>query len=360
MSTENPINLLDYEDKARQALPRMVFDYFASGAGAEVTVRANRGDFDRIRLRPRALVGVGERDHSTTIFGQSISSPIAVAPMAFQKLAHADGEIAAVRGVNAAGTLFVASTIATYSLEEIAAAASGPIWFQLYVFKDRELTRSLVQRAEAAGYTALQVTGDVPVMGLREADMRNSFSVPPEYTIKNVERTGSGTLPPGDAEMGHALYTRCKFDADLSWKDIEWLCSLTKLPVMVKGILRGDDAVKAIEHGCKGVVVSNHGGRQLDTAISTIEALPEVVESLAGRGEVVIDGGIRRGTDVLKCLALGAKIAQVGRPVVWGLAVGGQAGVQRVMTTLRDEFDNVMAQCGCRNVKAITRDLLAM
>jgi 4-hydroxymandelate oxidase len=194
------------------------------------------------------------------------------------------------------------------------------------------------------------------VMGLRESDMRNSFSVPSEYTIKNVE--SSGERPPADAEMGHALYARCQFDPDLCWKDIEWLCSLTKLPVMVKGILRGDDAVKAIEHGCKGVVVSNHGGRQLDTAVSTIEALPEVVEALAGRGDVVIDGGIRRGTDVLKCLALGAKVAQVGRPVVWGLAVGGEEGVHQVMKMLRNEFDNVMAQCGCRNVKAITRDLV--
>lgn len=353
-----PLNLLEYEECAQAVLPRMVYDYFASGAGAQVTVRSNRSDFDRIRLRPRALVGVDNRDHSVTIFGQKIPSPIAVAPMAFQKMAHPEGEIAAVRGTGSAGALFVASTIATVSLEEIAAGAVGPIWFQLYVFKDRELTRSLVQRAEAVGYTALQVTGDVPVMGLRESDMRNHFQVPPEFTIKNVEQTGVGSLPPGDAAIGQAHYTRCQFDAGLSWKDIEWLCGLTKLPVLVKGILRGDDAVRAIDCGCKGVVVSNHGGRQLDGAISTVTALPEVVEALAGRGEVVIDSGIRRGTDVLKCLALGAKIAQVGRPVIWGLALDGEAGARRVISTLRDEFDNALALCGCRTVTAIDRDLV--
>ena len=273
--------------RIRRAVPggrcrSMVFDYFASGAGAEITLRANRSDFDHIRLRPHALVGVSERDHSTMVFGQKIPSPIAVAPMAFQKLAHADGEIATVRGCWSGRSALVASTMSTVSMEEIAAAATGPIWFQLYVFKDRGLTKLLVERAEAAGFTALQVTGDVPVMGLRESDMRNAFHLPPEFTIKNVEEAGFGTLPPGDAEMGHALYTRCRFDADLSWKDIEWLCSLTKLPVLVKGILRGDDAVKALDHGVKGIVVSNHGGRQLDTAVSAIEALPEVVEAVAG------------------------------------------------------------------------------
>jgi 4-hydroxymandelate oxidase len=355
---DEPVNLLDYEDHARKTLPPMVFDYFASGAGAEVTLRANRADFDRIRLRPRALVGVAERDHSTSVFGQTLPSPLAVAPMAFQKMAHPDGELASVRAAGAAGALFVASTMSTVLMEEIAAAAAGPVWFQLYVFKDRGLTRALVQRAEAAGFTALQVTCDVPVMGLREADMRNAFHLPPEYSIRNVEGAGFGTLPPGDAEMGHALYTRCRFDADLTWQDVAWLCSLTKLPVLVKGVLRGDDAVKAIESGACGVVVSNHGGRQLDTAISTIEALPEVVEALAGRGDVVIDGGIRRGTDVLKCLALGAKLAQVGRPVLWGLSLGGEAGAARVLTTLRNEFDNAMALCGCRTIISITRDLV--
>ncbi|MCE9533676.1 MAG: alpha-hydroxy-acid oxidizing protein [Planctomycetes bacterium] len=349
------VNLLEYEERARQVLPRMVYDYFASGAGAELTVGANCSDFDRLRLRPRALVGVGNRDHSTTVFGQKIPSPIAVAPMAFQKLAHVDGEMASVRGSGTAGALFVASTMATYRMEEMAAAATGPIWFQLYVFKDRGLTRALVQRAETAGFTALQVTSDVPVMGLRETDMRNAFQVPPEFKIKNVE----SELPPSDAEMGDALYANCQFDVDLNWKDVEWLCGLTKLPVLVKGILRGDDAVRALDHGAKGVVVSNHGGRQLDTAISTIEALPEIVDAIGGRGEIVIDGGIRRGIDILKALALGATVAQVGRPVIWGLSLGGEDGVARALTLLRNEFDNVMAQCGCRTVKAITRDLVA-
>jgi len=359
MAMDKPVNLLEYEVRARNSLSSMTYDYFASGAGAEITLNANRSGFDRLRLRPRALVGVGERSHSTTVFGQTLPSPIAVAPMAFQKMAHPDGELASVRGAGRAGGLFVASTMSTVRMEEIAAAATGPIWFQLYVFKDRGLTKALVQRAEACGFTALQVTGDVPVMGLRESDMRNSFHVPPEFDIKNVEEVGFGELPPGDAEMGHALYTRCRFDPDLSWKDIEWLCSLTKLPVLVKGILRGDDAVLALENGCKGVVVSNHGGRQLDTAVATIDALPEIVDALAGRGVVVIDGGIRRGTDILKALALGASVAQVGRPVIWGLALDGEDGVAQALMLLRNEFDNAMALCGCRNAQAITRDLVA-
>jgi 4-hydroxymandelate oxidase len=355
----NPINVLDLEAQAKALLPPMVYDYFASGAGSEATVRANRTDFDRFRLRPRALVGVGQRDQTTRVLGQTLPAPIAVSPMAFQRLAHADGELAAVRGAGAAGALFVASTMATFLLEEIAAAATGPIWFQLYVFKDRGLTRSLIERAEAAGYTALQVTADVPVMGLREADMRNSFFVPPQFTIRNVEHAGMGELPPGDAEMGHALYTRCRFDADLCWKDIDWLCSLTRLPVMVKGILRGDDAVHALENGCRGIVVSNHGGRQLDTAISAIAALPDVVDAVAGRADVILDGGARRGTDILKALALGAKLVQVGRPVIWGLTLNGEAGVRQTLGILRCELDNVMAQCGCRDIASITPDLVA-
>jgi 4-hydroxymandelate oxidase len=293
------------------------------------------------------------------LFGREFPSPILVAPMAFQKLAHPDGELATARACATAGAVFVASTVATVGLEEIAAATPAPKWFQLYVFKDRGVTRSLVERAEAAGYGALQVTADVPVMGRREADVRNCFSLPEGLIVKNLEAAGHGCLTSDGVESGPALYTRYLFDPDLSWRDVEWLRSITKLPVLVKGILRGDDADRAISHGAAGVVVSNHGGRQLDTVVPTIRALPEVVDAVAGRGVVLVDGGVRRGIDVVKALALGASAVQVGRPVIWGLAVGGESGADRVLTLLRDELDNAMALCGCPTIDHITRDLIA-
>ena len=353
-----PINLHEYEQLAQSVLPKMVYDYFASGAGDEITRRDNRRAFDQIQLRPRILQPVGTRDARVTLFGRTLPSPILIAPMAFQKLAHHDGEPATVRAANAAGVTFVASTMATTSLEEIAKTATGPAWFQLYVFKDRGVTRALLQRAEAAGFMAIEVTGDVPVMGRREPDMRNGFHLSPEFTVKNLEALGLGSVPIGDGESGPALYTRCCFDADLSWKDLEWLASQTKLPVLVKGVLRGDDAECALKSGAAGVVVSNHGGRQLDTVPATIQVLPEIVQASAGRGVVVLDGGVRRGIDIVKALALGASAVQVGRPVLWGLATGGEAGAYRVLSILRDELDNAMALCGCASVQQITRDIV--
>ncbi len=355
----DPVSLIEYEALARKTLSGPAFDYFAAGAGDEITVRENRGGFDALRLRPHVLVPVGDREHSVTLLGRTYPSPILVAPMAFQKIAHPDGEPATARACAAAGAVFVASTVATVSLEEIAAATPAAKWFQLYVFKDRGVTRALVERAEAAGYAAVQVTVDLPVMGRREADIRNCFALPDGLSIKNLEGAGHGCLASDGIESGPALYTRYLFDPDLSWRDIEWLGSITRLPVLVKGIRRGDDADRAISHGAAGIVVSNHGGRQLDTVVPTIRALPEVVEAVAGRGVVVIDGGVRRGIDAVKALALGASAVQVGRTVLWGLAVGGEAGATRVLNLLREELDNAMALCGCPTIGHITRDLIA-
>src|SRR5262245_48264296 len=230
-----PVSLLEYELRAREVLPRAAFDYFASGAGCEVTVRENRAAFDTLHFRPRVLVPVSTRDLSTTMFGSRLESPIVVAPMAFQKLAHPDGEIATARACAAAGAVFVASTVATAGLEEIAAATPARKWFQLYVFRDRGVTRSLVERAEASGYGAIQVTADVPVMGRREADVRNCFSLPEGLAVKNLEGAGHGCMVSDGVESGPALYTRYLFDPDLSWRDIEWLRSTTRLPVLIKG-----------------------------------------------------------------------------------------------------------------------------
>ena len=354
-----PLNLLEYEDHARRVLPKMVFEYFAGGAADGVTVRANRSAFDDLALRYRVFAGVGTRDPSTSLFGKKLSWPVLVAPMAFQRVVHPDGELASVRGAGAAGTCFVLSSMATSRLEDVASAATGPFWFQIYLFKDRGLTRSVVERAEAAGCLAVEVTADTPVLGLREADVRNRFHLPAGVSVANLEGTPLAHLGLSDGEYSGSRYQAAGIDADLTWNDVEWLRSITRLPVLVKGVVRGDDAARAIDCGAAGVVVSNHGGRQLDTAVATLRALPEVVDAIAGRGVVLLDGGVRRGTDVLKALALGANAVQVGRPVIWGLALGGSEGVARVLELLRKEFDVAMALSGCPTVARITRDLIA-
>jgi 4-hydroxymandelate oxidase len=247
--------------------------------------------------------------------------------------------------------------MANVTLEEIRAAAPGPMWFQLYVYKDRGITRSLVQRAEAAGYSVIQVTVDLPVLGRREADVRNRFGLPAELRIANLEGR-LGVLGPIAGDSGIAAYTTQLLDPSLTWKDVEWLKSITKRPLLVKGLVRSDDARLAVESGADGVVVSNHGGRQLDTAPTAIRALPDVVEAIGDRSVVLVDGGIRRGTDVIKALALGAKAVQVGRPILWGLAAGGQNGVAQVLDILRYEFDTALALCGCACAEKVPRDLV--
>jgi 4-hydroxymandelate oxidase len=284
--------------------------------------------------------------------------PILVAPTAFQGMAHPEGEIATVRAAGAAGTIMVLSTLSNTTIEDAASAATGPMWFQLYVFRDRGATAELVRRVEAAGFTAIVVTVDAPVLGRRERDIRNGFRLPPGLNIENLTPRGMGDLPAG-AGSGLAAYFASLLDQSLSWSDVKWLRSLTRLPVLLKGIVRGDDAVRAVECGVAGIIVSNHGGRQLDTAPATIGVLPEIVEAVAGRAEVLVDGGIRRGTDVVKALALGAK-AKLVRPVLWGLAVGGEAGVRQVLEMLRVELDCAIALCGCQSIEDVTRDLVAL
>jgi 4-hydroxymandelate oxidase len=253
----------------------------------------------------------------------------------------------------------VLSTLSTVPVEEVRAATAAPLWFQLYVYQDREMTRALVARVEAAGCQALVLTVDTPLLGRRERDVRNRFSLPPDVTIAHAMPGGQQTIPHAPADSGLAVQASRTIDPSLTWDDVAWLRSITRLPLVLKGIVRGDDAARAVERGAAGIVVSNHGGRQLDTTVATIRALPEVVEAVAGRAEVLLDGGVRRGTDVLKALALGARAVLVGRPMLWGLALGGEGGAAQVLRILRDELDLAMALCGCRTIAEITPDLIA-
>jgi 4-hydroxymandelate oxidase len=362
-----PLTCADQHAIAAERLPKMAYDYYASGAEGERTLADNVEAWQRIRLRPRCLVDVATRDLTTTVLGRRVSMPVLVAPTAFQRLAHPEGELATARATASAGTVMVLSTLANTTLEDVATAyagvdgvtseSPGGRWFQLYVYKDRGVTRSLVERAEAAGYDALVLTVDAPLFGRRLRDMRNGFALPDGLTAANVSPAGIGEVAGVAGDSGLATYIAAMLDQGLTWRDVAWLRSITRLPIVVKGVLRGDDAALAMEHGAAGVVVSNHGGRQLDTTVATADALREVVDAVAERGEVFVDGGVRRGTDILKAVALGARAVLVGRPVLWGLAADGEAGVRQALGMLRAELDLAMALCGCATIEAITRDL---
>jgi len=331
-----PINVWDYERLAEEKLDGNALAYFAGGAGDEVTLRENVAAFERLKLRPRVLVDVGSVSTATRVLGTEVALPVLIAPLALQRMAHPDGELATARAAGAAGTILCLSTAATVRPAEIAAAApDGRRWFQVYVFADRGITRDLVDEACASGYSALVLTVDTPFLGRRERDLRIDFKIP------------EGITPSGDI-FGHG------FDTAFSWRDLEWLAGFGP-PVVVKGILTAEDADLACEHGAAAVVVSNHGGRQLDSVPASIEALPEVVEAVDGRAEVLLDGGVRRGTDVLKALALGARAVLIGRAMVWGLAVDGERGVAHVLELLRAEIELGLALLGCRSPAEVTR-----
>lgn len=359
--SQEAINIFDFEAIAREALTQQAYDYYASGAQDEVTLRENRAAYDRVSLAYRVLVDVSRRDLTATVLGQAVSMPILIAPTAFHRLATDEGELATVRAAGAAGTVMVLSTLSTTSIEEVVAAASGPVWFQLYVYKDRKATEGLVRRAEAAGCRALVLTVDAPLIGKRERDIRNRFRLPSGLAVANLLPEGYGELAPAPLDSGLAAYVASFLDPSLTWKDVAWLQSITRLPVVVKGIIRPDDALRAADAGAAGIVVSNHGGRQLDTAPATLDVLPEIVDALAARShgiEVLMDGGARRGSDVVKALALGARAVLVGRPVLWGLAAGGESGAAAVLRMLRDELDLTMALAGAPTIADITRDLV--
>ncbi len=343
----DPLNLAELERIAHDRLSRMAWDYYSSGADDERCLARNREAFDELRLHYRVLVDVHERSLATEVLGHRLSMPVVVAPTAFHKLAHPDGELASVRAAGEAGTLFVLSTLSNTAVEDVVTAATGPVWFQLYVYRDRAATEALVRRVEAAGVRALVLTVDAPLLGRRERDVVNGFALPPELSVENLHGLGDRADPAqltrvtaAGRESGLAAYFAELLDPSLTWDAVEWLRSITELPVLVKGIVRADDAVRAVERGVAGIVVSNHGGRQLDASPATIEVLPRIAEAVAGRAELLLDGGVRRGTDVVKALACGARAVLVGRPVLWGLAAGGQAGVASALEVLRRELDS--------------------
>jgi len=321
----------DYEPVARERLPRDVYDYYAGGAGDEWTLAENRRAFERWVIRPRMLTGAYPPDPSTELFGSQIAFPVLVAPWAYQRLAHPDGELATARAAARAGTVMVVSTTAHERLEEIASAADGPTWWQLYVFTDRSITEETLKRVHASGFSAICFTVDFPVAGLRHRDTRSGFGMP----------VG---LPHDDLV----------FDPNITWDDLAWIREHAPLPLLVKGLLTAEDAQLAVEAGADGIVVSNHGARQLDAVAGTITVLPEIVEAVGGRIPVLLDGGVRRGTDVFTALALGAAAVLVGRPTCWGLAVDGEDGVVDVLRILRDELENTMALAGTRTIGDIT------
>ncbi len=341
------------EAAAREALPSMVYDYYAGGAEQEATLRGNRTAWDRWWIRPHVLRDVASVSTATTVLGTPVGTPVLVAPTAYQRMADAEGEAATARGAASAGTLMVVSTLATTSLEDVAAAAPGaPRWFQLYIFEDRGFARSLLARAKAAGYGAIVLTVDAPILGHRPRDARNGFTLPDGLGMANLP----ADLPETSGSGLEAFFS--SHDKRLTPDDLAWIRAETELPLVVKGLHRGDDAARCVDAGADAVVVSNHGGRQLDGAIPTALALPEVVEAVAGQAEVYVDGGIRRGVDVFKALALGAQAVLVGRPVLWGLATHGAPGVAAVLGGLSEELARAMTLAGTPTVADITSDLV--
>lgn len=328
------------------------WEFLTAGAADELTLRWNREAYERLRLKPHVLIDVSHLDTRVTLFGQEQAFPIMLAPVAAHRLAHPEGELATVRGASAAKATMVLSSYSTTSLEDVSAAARTSLWFQLYAQTDRGFTRELVQRAEAAGYRALCLTVDTAVAGVRNREARAHVKMPPLPNLKGLKSATDG-FQTGSQQLGGGI-----LDPALSWKDVEWLRSFAKVPLLLKGVLNPDDADRAVKSGVAGIIVSNHGGRNLDTVPATIDALPWVVEKVSGRVPVLVDGGIRRGTDVLKAIALGASAVLIGRPYVYGLGADGEAGVTKVLNILQREFQLAMALTGRTNIASIDRSVI--
>ncbi|XP_014254283.1 (S)-2-hydroxy-acid oxidase GLO1 isoform X2 [Cimex lectularius] len=356
---KNPCCIEDYEKIACNKLPKYATDYFRSGACGEYTLRLNKRAFERLRIRPRMLRDVSCRSTKTTILGSEVAIPIGVSPTAMQKMAHPQGECANARAVGKTGSVFILSTLSTTSIEDVEEGAPDTIkWFQLYIYKTRGITQSLVSRAEEAGFKALVLTVDASIFGKRYADVHNKFCLPSNLKLANFNNDSFSKMAESDSGSSLTDYVNSLFDDTLCWKDVEWLRSITKLPIVLKGILTAEDAKIATSIGVDAIMVSNHGARQLDTCPAAIEVLPEIVKAVNGQCEIYLDGGIRFGTDVFKALALGAKMVFIGRPAVWGLASDGENGVKAVLDILGNEFSQAMALSGCKTLDDIKKEMV--
>ena len=367
-------SIADLRRLAKRRLPRAVFDYADGAAEDEVTARRNEAAFEDYQLLPRVLRDVSSVDLSTTVLGTPVSMPVMLAPTGMTRLFHHDGETAAARAAHRAGVVYTLSSLSTVSIEDLAAASDGPRWFQIYVWKDRGLVREFFDRCRAAGYDALMLTVDMPVLGQRERDLRNGMTIPPSLTLGSAldaalhpswwwnfltkprigfaNVAGKGAAGRGDLT---ALWTyiNTQFDPSVTWRDLEWMIGEWNGAFAVKGVLDAEDAARAASLGARGIVVSNHGGRQLDHSPASLDALPAVVEAVAGRAEVILDGGIRRGADVAKALALGARACAIGRAYLYGIGAGGEQGVDRALELLRTELRRALALLGCPSVTAL-------
>lgn len=358
-----PVNVAEYERFAADSLPRNAFDYYSSGANDMITLRENRDAFARLRLLPRVLIDVSKINIETTILGVKVSSPICVAPTAMQRMAHPEGEIATSKACARHATLMTLSSWSTTSVEDVMSAAPNNLkWFQLYVYKDRKITLELIRRAEKAGYTALAVTVDTPALGRREADIKNQFALPGHLTMANFAELGGehadGIKGKNSSGSSLASYVASLIDKTLTWNDIKWLRKVSKMKIVVKGVITPEDSLIALKNGVDGIWISNHGARQLDTTPATIEVLPDIVRAVGGRCEIYLDGGITRGTDAVKAIAMGARAVFIGRPVLWGLAHSGEEGVYNVLKLLKDEFTLAMMLCGAVKIEDLKPSLV--
>ena len=348
-------DLLQFEPLARRRLSQMAYDYVRSGGGDEITMRENRLAFERLRLSPSVLVDVSSLDTRVSLLGAELEHPILLAPVAYHRLYHAEGELATARGANASGTAFVISSFTTTPIADIAKNTQQPLWFQLYVQRDRGFAKDMVERAVAAGCKAVCLTVDTPVLGCRYGQL--SFGLPSNMECVHLRGLELKTPILGHKTQRSGIYDPL-FDPSFNWRDLEWLRSAAGVPILLKGVLSPEDGKRAIDYGADGIIVSNHGGRNLDLAPATIDALPRMADAVAGRLPLLLDSGIRRGTDVLMALALGAKAVLIGRPYIYGLTIGGAQGVERVVSILRSEFERAMALTGRRSIAELDRSVL--
>ena len=353
---ETFFNTSQFEEAARKKLPQNIFGFFAGGAGEELSLRENIAAFDRLKLMPQVLKGINSFNLSTKILGQDVSFPLLIAPMAFQKLAHDQGEIAVAKAISRHGIVMAVSTLSTSHLKDIKDVSSISPWLQVYIYKDRKITKNLIKQAFSLGYGAIVLTVDTPLYARRSRELQNPIELPSSLQLVNLVEAGLklDKITPSSLPQ----YLSSLLAPSICWKDIEWLRSITSLPILLKGILHPDDVQIAVEHDIEGIILSNHGGRQLDTAITALEALQLIREDLKTKAEIIVDGGIRKGTDILKALALGAKAVMVGRPVIWGLAVDGEEGVFKVINILKDELSMAMALSGFSSIDQINKNII--